>query len=358
MKSRLNFKHLLVVIILPFVSLSTIAGTPEAPATQTSGQEKVEQLKAEIRKQPQNTKLVVKLAEEFYAQKDYQKVTLLLWKNIDKIDRNAILLLARAHEARGETGDMIRALNNLVSKDEKDAEAYSLLGNAYTMQKKPKEALENYKLAIEANPKLEPPYRALLKMYEDRTPPNYYEMRILAQDMIDNIGKRADFLEILCDVNTKDSTYDAGVTSCKETIQADSKRASAYVNLGLNMKGMGDDDKAKTTLKKAATDFPKSEFAQYTYGRLLEDDKSSIEAMKYYKVGTEADPKSARSWLGLATTSFEIKKYEVAFIAYKNACKYDKKNAVAFRRATTVLRNSRNSEWTGKFESASENCTF
>ncbi|MFM6930350.1 MAG: O-linked GlcNAc transferase, partial [Bdellovibrio sp.] len=65
-----------------------------------------------------------------------------------------------------------------------------------------------------------------------------------------------------------------------------------------------------------------------------------------------------RSWLGLASASFDMKKYEVALIAYKNACKFDKKNAVAFRRATTVLRNSRNSEWSGKFESASENCTF
>jgi tetratricopeptide (TPR) repeat protein len=354
MKSRLNFKHMLVVIILPFVSLSTIAGT----TTPTSGQDKVEQLKAEIKKDPKNTKLVVQLAEEFYAQKDYEKVTLLLWKQIDKIDRPAILLLARAHEARGETGDMIRALNNLISKNDKDYEAYSLLGNAYVMQKKPKEALENYKLAIESNPKYEPPYNALMKMYETRQPPNYYEMRILAQDMVDHIGKRPEYLAKLCEINTNDGTFEAGVASCKEAIQKDAKNADSHVNLGLSMKGMGDDDKAKISLKKAADSFPKSEFAQYSYGHLLEEDKSSIEAMKYFKTGTEADPKSARSWLGLATTSFDIKKYDIALIAYRNACKFDKKNAVAFRKATTVLRNSRTSEWVGKFESASENCTF
>ncbi|UYL10617.1 tetratricopeptide repeat protein [Bdellovibrio sp. SKB1291214] len=354
MKSRLNFKHMLVVIILPFVSLSTVAGT----GTPTSGQDKVEQLKTEIKKDPKNTKLVVQLAQEFYNQKDYEKVTLLLWKQIDKIDRPAILLLARAHEARNETGDMIRALNNLIGKNDKDFEAYSLLGNAYVLQKKPKEALESYKSAIEANPKYEPPYNALMKMYETRQPPNYYEMRILAQDMIDNIGKRPEYLEKLCEVNTNDGTFEAGVTTCREVIQKDPKRASAYVNLGLSMKGMGDDDKAKATLKKAADDFPKSEFAQYTYGNLLEEDKSSIEAMRYFKTGTEADPKSARSWLGLATSSFDNKKYDVSLIAYKNACKFDKKNAVAFRKATTILRNSRVTEWVGKFESASENCTF
>ncbi|WP_413559135.1 tetratricopeptide repeat protein [Bdellovibrio sp. HCB209] len=354
MKSRLNFKHMLVVIILPFVSLSTVAGTP----SQTSGQDKIEALKAEIKKSPTNTKLVVQLAQEFYNQKDYEKTTLLLWRQIDKIDRPAIILLAKAHEARSETGDMIRALNNLTSKNDKDFEAYSLLGNAYMLQKKPKEALENYKLAIEANPKYEPPYNALMKMYETRQPPNYYEMRILAQDMIDNMGKKAEYLEKLCEINTNDNTFDAGLTSCREAIQKDAKRANSHVNLGLSMKGMGDDDKAKAVLKRAADEFPRSEFAQYTYGRLLEDDKSSIEASKYYKTGTEADPKSARAWLGLATTSFEIKKYEISLIAYKNACKYDKKNAAAFRKATTILRNSRVTDWVGKFESASENCTF
>lgn len=47
--------------------------------------------------------------------------------------------------------------------------------------------------------------------------------------------------------------------------------------------------------------------------------------MKVYKAGTEANAKAARSWLGLATTSFELRKYDISLLAYKNACKYDKK---------------------------------
>lgn len=281
-----------------------------------------------------------------------------MWKQIDKIDRSAILLLARAHEANKQPNDMIRALNNLIGKDEKDYEAYALLGNAYLMQKKSSEALENYKKSLEINSKYEPAYQSLLSMYEKRTPPNLYEMRILVQDMIDHIGPRAEYLAKLCEINFNDSTYEAAIETCKQALVKDSKRADAYVNLGLSYKEIGEDETSVKTLKKAATDFPKSEYAQYSYGKVLEGQKNSVEAMKFYKAATDADANSARSWLGLASTSFDVKKYEVALIAYKNACKFDKKNAVAFRRATTILRNSRVSEWVGKFESASENCTF
>ena len=98
--------------------------------------------------------------------------------------------------------------------------------------------------------------------------------------------------------------------------------------------------------------------AQYEYAKILEEQKNFIDAVKYYKAATEAGPTSGKAWLGLASTSFEIRKFEVAIIAYKNACKFDRKNASAFRKATTILRNARNSEWAGKFETASESCIF
>ncbi|MNT71790.1 hypothetical protein D3C72_2103170 [compost metagenome] len=80
--------------------------------------------------------------------------------------------------------------------------------------------------------------------------------------------------------------------------------------------------------------------------------------MKYFKVATDADPKSSRSWLGLANSSFEIRKFEVALEAYKKACKFEHKYAVNFRRAATSLKIARNSEWAGRFDQAAEVCSF
>ncbi|XGC80803.1 O-linked GlcNAc transferase [Bdellovibrio bacteriovorus] len=327
----------------------------KAPAVST---DKFEQLKAEIRKNPKDGKLITDLAEELFKRKEYEKVTLLLWKHIDKIDRRGIILLTKAHEQRNEPAEMMRALNVELGKDDKDFEAYTLMAKAYSIQRKNKEAMENYKKAVELNPKYEPAYDGLIELYQKREPPNLYELRILFQDMIANIGPRPQYLRKLCEINTMDGTYDAAITTCKEAIAKDAKVADPFVYLGVSQRANGDDAIALQTLKKAAMDFPKAEIAQYYYGRLLEEQKNYVDAMRFYKAGTEADSKAARSWLGLATSSFEIRKYELSLIAYKNACKYDKKNAVAFRKATSILRNAKNGQWIDKFESASDTCTF
>lgn len=385
MNNGLNFNRLLFTSILAFVSFLNIAHS----APPTSGQEKaaaptvaassapaakevtaptpaadpldqkIESLKTEIRKNPRDIKKIEELAEAFYKKGEYDKTTLLLWKQIDKLDCNGIILLAKAHEQRKEPGEMIRALNILVGKDEKDFEAYTLLGKAYTLQSKNKDALEAYKKAIEINNKYEPAYLGVADMYSKRNPPNLYELRILYGDMIDNIGPKPEYLQKLCEVNAKDdNTFESAIDTCRQATQKDPKTADAYVNLGNALKSGGKDEEGVAILKKAARDFPKSEFAQYSYGKILQDQKNTVDAMKYYKAGTEADPNSARSWLGLAATSFDVKKYEIALIAYKNACKFDKKNAVAFRRATTSLKTNKVSDWIGKYESASENCGY
>lgn len=297
-------------------------------------------------------------AEEHFKNGEYDKVTKLLWPQIDKIDRKSLLLLAKSHEMRKEASELIRAVNILLGKDAKDFEAHTLLGNAHLLEKKNKDAMESYKKALEFNARYEPAYDGLIRLYGERNPPNLYELRILYQDMIDTIGARPVYLRKLCEVNTQDNTFEAAIQTCKEAIIKDSSVADPYVYLALSYAGMGEDKRAQSGLKKAAKDFPKSELAQFQYAKTLEDQKNYVDAMKFYKLATEADAKSARSWLGLANTSFEIRKYDIALPAYKLACKFDKKTAVSFRRATTVLRNNRNSEWVGRFESSSENCNL
>ncbi len=331
---------------------------PAATKPTMKPEERIEELKKQIRAQPKNYNLIVDLAEEFYKTAQDDKVTALLWKHVDKVDRRGLILLAKAHLKRKEPGEAIRALNIQIGKNQRDYEANSLMGDAYAMNLKNKEALESYKRALEINKQYEPAYNGLVSLYEKRDPPNLYELRILFQDMMEAIGPRAQYMRRLCEINTLDGTYDAAIQMCNTAITKDPQVPEPYVYLGMSQKANGDEQMGNKTLKKAAQDFPQSELAQYNHAKTLEEQKSYVEALNTYKKGTDADPKSARSWLGLATTSFEIRKYEISLIAYKNACRFDKKNAVAFRRATTVLRNQKNGEWMNKFEEASETCTF
>ncbi|MFS4458861.1 tetratricopeptide repeat protein [Bdellovibrio sp. HCB2-146] len=340
MKLGLYFNHSLIIVFLSFVSFWANA---QATAPTTS------QVK------PLST---LQTAQDLFNKGEYAKTTTLLWGNIDQLDRQGLLLLVKAHEKKKEPGDMARAANILIGKNEKDFEAHTFLGSAFLMQKKTKDAIESYKRALELNSKYEPAYMGLANIFEMREPPNLYELRALYQDMIDNIGPRPVYLSKMCEISAKDSTCELAIRSCKEAIQKDTSIASNHVYLAVCLKATGEENAANETFKKTAAKFKNSEVAQYHYAKVLEEQKNYIDAMKFYKAATEADAKAARSWLGLATTSFEIRKFDVALIAYKNACKFDKKTAAAFRKATTILRNSQNSEWSGKFESASENCTF
>lgn len=395
MMNVLNFNRLLFVLFLPFVSLlvaeETCAQTsaedkdefalfesaPETkpaptkkkptalPATSTPSplspqdiEANIDRLKKEIRISPQKLSLLVELAENYFKKGDYEKATVLLWKNVDKLSRENLLLLARAHEKRQEPTEMLRALQIILSKKESDIEALTLMGKAYLLQKKNKDAMESYKKALDFNPKYEPAYQGLVELYEKRTPPNMYELRILFQDMLDNIGPRYQYFVKLCEINTMDKTHELAIKDCRAAIAKNSKVADPYVYLGLSYRATGEEAKGLKALKKAALDFPKSELAQYTYAKTLEEKKDFVEAMNSFKSATNADDKSARSWLGLASSAFEIRKYEVALIAFKNACKYDKKNAANFRKAAATLRNAGNSEWAEKYATASEHCTF
>lgn len=385
MTDCLHLKLLKVLCFLAFVSLLTMVSAPatslaanevdefaefentsppqESSPTSSappgeSPEQRIERLKNEIRQSPKNTRQIGELGEELLKKGEVDKVIALLWKHIDKIGRDGTITLAKAHEQKKEGSEMLRALNMLTGKNPKDYEAQYYSGNAYLLQRKSKQAMEAYKLAIESNPKFEPAYEALINFYEKRESPNFYELRIIYQDMVKALGPRPVLLAKLCQVNTEDGVFEPALFSCREAIAKDKSNPDSFVYLGLAYKGMGEEQKYQTELKNAAAKFPKSEFAQYQYGKLLEDQKNFIEAMKYYKAATEAKEDSSRAWLGLATSSFELKKYEVAHPAYKKACQLDQKTALAFRRATTILRNNKNRAWIPKFENDSETCTF
>lgn len=357
MINRLNFYRLFVVLFLSFVSIldtnQAFAQTFDGVTTTSSESNTMENLT-----EPQSLQEAMILAEGYIEKERYSRATELLWKHIDKMERTDILVLAKAHEKAKEPVEMIRALNLILSKNQKDAEALTLIGKAHLLQKKSKEARESFEAALEINKKYEPAYRGLIDLYEHRDKPNYYELRILFQDMIQNIGARYQYLVKLCEINTLDGTFEAAIKDCKSAISKKSKLPDAYVYLGLSYRATGDEQKGINTLKKAANAFSNSELAQYSYAKILEEKKNYIDAIEYYKAGTDVDEKSARSWLGLATSSFELRKYDVAIEAFRKACKFERNNAAAFRKAASTLRNKRNADWAEKYASASENCAF
>jgi tetratricopeptide (TPR) repeat protein len=305
---------------------------------------------------PASSTDVVATAEASFKKGDYDKVTELLWKNVDRLDRKGLILLATAHEKKKEPANTLKVAHILTSRNPKDFEGFYLTGLAQLMSKKNSEALEALKTTLELNPKYQPAYDRLAEMYEQKK--NMYELRILYQDMIEKIGPKAEFLSKLCEINTLDFQEDQALSNCKEAIAKDPKKAENYVYLGLTRSHAGETEDAKKILKEAAESHSKSEFAQYTYANLLDESKDYLESAKYYKAGLTVDAQSARCWLGYAKATFEIHKFDQSLEGFKKACKLDQKNAVAFRRAANSLKASKEGgEWVKPFAAAAESCS-
>lgn len=304
----------------------------------------------------QDPKSTVKQAEDFFSKKEYGKATDLLWKNISSLDRQGFVLLMRAHKEKGEWGEVIRAGNLALSKNGKDEEAMTYLGEAqFRRANKPSEAKETLKKVLEINPKYQPAYEILAQIYEK----NPYEQRLLYQDMVEIFGPKASFLSRLCALNTNDGENEQGEKYCQEAIAAAPKTPDNHVYLGIIAKQKGETDKAKKLLKSAANRFSGSEFAQYEAANFLESDKAWIDSNKYYEKCVRADDKSDRCWVGVGNTAIQLRNYNLAVNAFIKACQIaGRKNSPIVRRAVSTVRQRKDLEWSDKLNRVAERCSY
>lgn len=281
-----------------------------------------------------------------------------LWSKVSNLTVDSIFYLADLHLQLQEPEDALKALSLVLAKDEKNVEAMTKIGVAQLLiPKKEKEAMESFKNALELNPKFEPAYDGLIRIYEKKK--NLYELRILYQDMIKYIGTKAKFSEKLCEINTKDQIFEPAIRDCKIAIRLNDKACDSYVYLGLAYKYIGDETLGVENLIQATKKCPNNEFALSTYGQYLEDKKNYIDAIKYYLRCTESNKENGLCWLGLAKTSFELKNNEQSIEAYKKACKLVREKAASsLRKSIQFFRTSKSMKGGEKFEAILEQCSL
>lgn len=280
-------------------------------------------------------------AERLFKEKKYSEVTLLLWKKIENLDKNSLFLLAQAHEKENQFSEMIRVTTLMIGKNEKDFQAFAIKGRALMGLKNEKEALEAFKKSAELNPKYRPAYDGLSKIYDQRA--NFYELRILFEDMLTTFGPDSHIISRLCEINTKDGVNTQALRTCNLGIDNYPSVASNYVNKGLALKQQGETDQAIQVLKNAAVKFPGSESAQYSYANLLEDLKNFIEAFKFYKATVSINSKNELALMGLARSAVQIRNFEVAYEALHSACEVNRKNVLGLN---TILRGLKKTQFT------------
>lgn len=348
---RAGFFALIASIWVAFPAL----GAGPAAAAKPAESAQVEALKKNVRDNPSDPHAVVQLAEEYHRQGQDDNTTLLLWKQVEKLDANGFMLLMNAHEARKEWNEVIRAANFLLGKNPKNEAALTRLGNAQLQRGRKSDAKEPLKKALEINKAYQPAYDVLIKVYED----NPYEQRLLLQDMVETFGPKITFLTKLCTLNTMDGENEQGEKICTQAIKVDTNVPENHVHLGIIAKQKGEPEKAKTLLQTAADEFPNSEYAQYQYASFVEADKNYVDAYNYFERCLKADMKSERCLMGVGNNGVQLSKFDRSMAAFKLACqKNGRKNAAAVRKAFRLLQQRKEFEWASKFESLTEKCSM
>ena len=287
-------------------------------------------------------------AQMAYKAGDFVKAEALYWKSIEHLKILDLRYLMRSSEKNKNYEESLKAANLILSQLENDEEALTFIGKYHsrrTSQKNSNQlAIEHFKRAIEANPKYQPAYEALIRHYESRMleqeklkqskQKNYYELRILYQDMLTVFGERPEHLTALCKVNSLDAQLDQAQEICKKAIAKDKNAVTAYVYLGKAYSQAQDDVNARKYLSTAAEKFKGSDIAQVAWGEFLESQKNYIQAYKAFDQGTQANPKSGDAWRGFARAALQLNKHEEGFSSFKKACDLDPQStAIDLRRA-------------------------
>ena len=240
--------------------------------------------------------LDLKQTQALFNKKSYKEVIQQLSPQIEQLDPARLKILGQSYQATEDHDQAIRVFESYLSTKPKDFEVKTLLGGEYLTNKKDKEALATYKDAIELNPKYEPPYLGAAKIYEKRK--NKYELRLIYQDLVEQVGEKPEYMKQLCDLTTMDGLLESALEYCKKAKQLKPSEPQNYLNLAIIYKTTGEKELSLKEFSQAADSFPNSIDAQLALADYFHEDKNYPKALLHYQRAAAVDTKNLRALQG------------------------------------------------------------
>jgi tetratricopeptide (TPR) repeat protein len=292
--------------------------------------------------------------EALLKQEKYQEIIDQLTPNLDKLDSKNLKLLGRAQSGLKNSLMAIKIYSLALNKNPKDVEAKVLLGKENFLRGKDREAMISLREALDLNPNLEEAYLVIEQIYIKKK--NNYELRMLYQDMVQQMGEKPKYIERLCELNTLSGIYDLAAKYCLQGIKLQPDEAKNYTYRAMTLKETGFTDDAKKLYKTTADKFKQSEEAQLAYAQFLDEQKNFLDSSKYYKDAMAANPQSVKALYGFAQASTEIQRYQDVYDALVTACNLNRQSIAQVRKVMRILQLLKENVWYSKFELLSETC--
>ncbi len=328
--------------------------TPAAPTPHPSLRS-VEVLRGLIAKNDKDVNARIELAEVYEKQKNYTGMIDTLRPNIEKLNRNGFLLLARGYSGKADYLNEVRSLELLLAQNDKDYYVQNLAGEAYVRLGKSDDAIEHFNNARELNRRYKEAYANLIKQYQ-KTGNNSEALNLLT-DMLKIFGRRPDVLTQLCKMYSDQGFHDRAFEICPEAIAASPQNPENHLYYAQTLADDEQKEKSAKVLREAAIKFPKSELTQWTAGNLAFEQKNYVASYNYFSQCTLADSKSSRCFLGLAKSAFELQKNPEALAAYDKACQLNPGMVGEIRKAASQLRQKKDLLWPIRYDAVTDKCS-
>jgi tetratricopeptide (TPR) repeat protein len=242
--------------------------------------------------------------------------------------------LAIARENLGELYMTQRKLQEAITEykvaiqlDPKDANARSDLGDAYLDQHKPEMAIAEYQKAVELDPKHAPAHNGLGNFYLDQHKP---EMAIAEyQKAVELDPKYAPAHNGLGNFYLDQHKPEMAIAEYQKAVELDPKYAPAHNGLAnVYYYDQHKPEMAIAEYQKAIELYPKNAIPHANLGNVYLDQHKPEMAIAEYQKAVELDPKDAPSHNGLGNVYYyDQHKPEMAIAEYQKAVELDPKDA-------------------------------
>ncbi len=235
------------------------------------------------------------LGKLFYNDQDYQSSIHLLETAYQrrKNDLELCYILAKAHYYNKEYNPAIDYLEDYIKRNSDLAEAWVLLGDAYSKIGKSRNAADAYQKA---------------QQYGNRT--NQIEQQL--DNQINNYGKQAS-------AYAKKGNYQEAINLLEKAISEHSETASLHFNLGLNYLEIGNSRKAREEFKKTIELNPAHAKAYQGLALIYYEREQYNDAAAYYLATIDAGKQDEFVYYKLGSCYFRLKRYDSAAEQYQQA---------------------------------------
>jgi hypothetical protein len=342
----------LIVLTTIFISTSLIiVNQASAQLNRSLKENEIKALKANIIKNPANIKSRLFLADHYYSKKNWKLVIETLSPVVETLPDVALNQISTSYMEMGNLRESESIINILLSRPNVKTEHRLLAVKIYSgmidnlnqsIESKPwvDKLFLTLKTAQENDPKNRIIYDVWLEKLEKYIPNFANEsLRVMEDLLAQGIILRPKDYSLLCKFNHLAHYTKSAKIACDQAIIKDPQNPNNIIYLGENHIINGDEAMGKRLLANVGEKFSESEEALWATANNYYQNKNISSAYTYFHKAAHHKDAKPRDFLGLAKSSFELKKFNEALNSFVEHCRRTNFLDQEFRRASGLLKD-------------------